>query len=56
MDAVLHVKQFLTFVNGTQVFYDNDAGRALIRLAFCKRTEILDEAPRRLLRSATRRA
>ncbi len=34
----------------TQVFYDNeDAGRHLVRFAFCKRDEVLDEAARRLL-------
>jgi len=33
----------------TQVFYDNvDAGRHLVRFAFCKRDEVLDEASRRL--------
>ncbi len=33
----------------TQVFYDNaDAGRHLVRFAFCKRDEVLDEAGRRL--------
>jgi N-succinyldiaminopimelate aminotransferase len=33
----------------TQVFYDNvDAGRSLIRFAFCKRPEILTEAAARL--------
>jgi N-succinyldiaminopimelate aminotransferase len=33
----------------TQVFYDDvDAGRHLVRFAFCKRTEVLDEAVRRL--------
>jgi N-succinyldiaminopimelate aminotransferase len=33
----------------TQVFYDNvDAGRHLVRFAFCKRPDILDEAVRRL--------
>lgn len=34
----------------TQVFYDNeDAGRHLVRFAFCKKDEVLDEACRRLL-------
>ena len=34
----------------TQVFYDNvDQGRHLIRFAFCKRDDVLDEAVRRLL-------
>jgi N-succinyldiaminopimelate aminotransferase len=33
----------------TQVFYDDhDAGRHLIRFAFCKRPEVIDEAVRRL--------
>jgi len=33
----------------TQVFYDNaDAGRHLVRFAFCKRDGVLDEASRRL--------
>jgi N-succinyldiaminopimelate aminotransferase len=33
----------------TQVFYDNkEAGRHLIRFAFCKREEVIDEAARRL--------
>jgi N-succinyldiaminopimelate aminotransferase len=32
-----------------QVFYDNlEAGRPLVRFAFCKRDEVLDEAVRRL--------
>ncbi|UWZ40256.1 pyridoxal phosphate-dependent aminotransferase [Dactylosporangium roseum] len=35
----------------TQVFYDNvDAGRRLVRFAFCKRDEVLDEAVTRLRR------
>ena len=35
----------------TQVFYDDaEAGRQLVRFAFCKRDEILDEASRRLAR------
>ncbi|UWP87372.1 pyridoxal phosphate-dependent aminotransferase [Dactylosporangium fulvum] len=35
----------------TQVFYDDvDAGRRLVRFAFCKRDEILDEAVARLRR------
>ncbi len=34
----------------TQVFYDNeDEGRHLVRFAFCKKDEVLDEAARRLL-------
>ena len=34
----------------TQVFYDDkDAGRHLVRFAFCKRDKVLDEASRRLL-------
>ncbi len=33
----------------TQVFYDNpETGRRLVRFAFCKRDEVLDEASRRL--------
>jgi len=32
----------------TSVFYDSDAGRSLVRFAFCKRPEVLDEAVRRL--------
>ncbi|WP_308036624.1 pyridoxal phosphate-dependent aminotransferase [Actinoplanes sp. DH11] len=37
----------------TQVFYDNrDAGRHLIRFAFCKRAEVIDEAVSRLKRLA----
>ncbi|MEU4425009.1 pyridoxal phosphate-dependent aminotransferase [Actinoplanes sp. NPDC024001] len=33
----------------TQVFYDHqDAGRHLVRFAFCKRAEVIDEAVRRL--------
>ncbi|GAB1645012.1 pyridoxal phosphate-dependent aminotransferase [Krasilnikovia sp. MM14-A1259] len=33
----------------TQVFYDHqDAGRRLVRFAFCKREEVIDEAARRL--------
>jgi len=33
----------------TQVFYDHaDAGRHLVRFAFCKRDDVLDEASRRL--------
>lgn len=35
----------------TQVFYDNvERGRSLIRFAFCKRDDVLDEAVRRLAR------
>jgi N-succinyldiaminopimelate aminotransferase len=37
----------------TQVFYDHpDAGRHLIRFAFCKRGEVLDEAVARLRKLA----
>lgn len=37
----------------TQVFYDHpDAGRPLVRFAFCKRDEVLDEASRRLSKLA----
>ncbi len=33
----------------TQVFYDHqEAGRHLIRFAFCKREEVIDEAAQRL--------
>ncbi|HWU23336.1 MAG TPA: pyridoxal phosphate-dependent aminotransferase [Nocardioides sp.] len=32
-----------------QVFYDTDAGDTLVRWAFCKRPEVLDEAVRRLV-------
>jgi N-succinyldiaminopimelate aminotransferase len=32
----------------SQVFYDSDAGDTLVRWAFCKRPEVLDEAVRRL--------
>ena len=33
----------------TAVFYDDpDAGRSLVRFAFCKRTEVIDEAAARL--------
>jgi N-succinyldiaminopimelate aminotransferase len=33
----------------SQVFYDDqDAGRRLVRFAFCKRDEVLDEAVSRL--------
>ena len=33
----------------TSVFYDDeDAGRHLVRFAFCKRPEVLDEAVSRL--------
>jgi N-succinyldiaminopimelate aminotransferase len=36
----------------TQVFYDHqEAGRHLIRFAFCKRLDVIDEAVRRLQRS-----
>ena len=39
----------------TQVFYDNtEAGRQLVRFAFCKRDEVLDEASRRLKRLGDR--
>jgi N-succinyldiaminopimelate aminotransferase len=37
----------------TQVFYDDvDAGRRLIRFAFCKRPEVLEEAVSRLRKLA----
>lgn len=37
----------------TQVFYDHqDAGRHLIRFAFCKREEVIDEAAQRLTKLA----
>jgi N-succinyldiaminopimelate aminotransferase len=33
----------------TQVFYDHpDEGRHLVRFAFCKRLDVIDEAARRL--------
>jgi N-succinyldiaminopimelate aminotransferase len=33
----------------TSAFYDDaDAGRTLVRFAFCKRPEVIDEAVRRL--------
>jgi N-succinyldiaminopimelate aminotransferase len=32
----------------TGVFYDSDAGWSLVRFAFCKRTEVIEEAARRL--------
>ncbi len=36
----------------TAVFYDDpDAGRTLVRFAFCKREEVIDEAARRLARA-----
>jgi N-succinyldiaminopimelate aminotransferase len=39
----------------TQVFYDDqDAGRHLIRFAFCKRDEVIDEACERLAKLAVR--
>jgi N-succinyldiaminopimelate aminotransferase len=39
----------------TSVFYDDpDAGRALVRFAFCKRDEVIDEAAARLARARTR--
>jgi N-succinyldiaminopimelate aminotransferase len=38
----------------TQVFYDHaEAGRHLIRFAFCKRDEVLNEAVGRLRKLAT---
>jgi N-succinyldiaminopimelate aminotransferase len=38
----------------SQVFYDNeDEGRHLVRFAFCKKDEVLDEACRRLLAAET---
>jgi N-succinyldiaminopimelate aminotransferase len=40
----------------TQVFYDDvDAGRPLIRFAFCKRDEVIDEACERLAKLGTER-
>jgi len=37
----------------TQVFYDHrDAGRHLIRFAFCKRADVIDEAATRLRKLA----
>jgi N-succinyldiaminopimelate aminotransferase len=32
----------------SSTFYDSDAGDSLVRFAFCKRPEVLDEALRRL--------
>ncbi|MGH2945912.1 MAG: pyridoxal phosphate-dependent aminotransferase [Solirubrobacteraceae bacterium] len=38
----------------TAVFYDDpDAGRSLVRFAFCKREDVIDEAARRLGRTST---
>jgi N-succinyldiaminopimelate aminotransferase len=38
----------------SQVFYDDrEAGRQLVRFAFCKRPEVLDEAVRRLATLST---
>jgi N-succinyldiaminopimelate aminotransferase len=38
----------------TQVFYDDrEAGRRLVRFAFCKRSDVLTEAVRRLRGSAS---
>ena len=35
----------------TEVFYDDkEAGRPLVRFAFCKRPEVIDEAVKRLAR------
>jgi N-succinyldiaminopimelate aminotransferase len=39
----------------SRVFYDSSAGDTLVRFAFCKRLEILDEALRRLQAVADRR-
>jgi N-succinyldiaminopimelate aminotransferase len=37
----------------TQVFYDDwEAGRRLVRFAFCKREDVIDEAAARLRRLA----
>ena len=36
----------------TGVFYDSDAGRSLVRFAFCKREAVIDEAARRLAAKA----
>jgi N-succinyldiaminopimelate aminotransferase len=36
----------------TGVFYDSDAGDRLVRFAFCKREEVIDEAARRLAAKA----
>lgn len=36
----------------TGVFYDPDAGRSLVRFAFCKREAVIDEAAARLVRAA----
>ncbi len=33
----------------TQVFYDSDAGRQLVRWAFCKETDVIEEGLRRLV-------
>jgi N-succinyldiaminopimelate aminotransferase len=35
----------------TQGFYDSDAGRMLVRWAFCKRPEVIQEALARLTRA-----
>jgi N-succinyldiaminopimelate aminotransferase len=40
----------------TSVFYDSDAGDALVRFAFCKRDEVIDEAAARLSAVAYRPA
>ena len=36
----------------TGVFYDSDAGDHLVRFAFCKREEVIDEAARKLASGA----
>jgi N-succinyldiaminopimelate aminotransferase len=37
----------------TSVFYDDEeAGRSLVRFAFCKRADVIDEAARRLAAAA----
>ena len=36
----------------TSVFYDSDAGRSLVRFAFCKREDVIDEAARKLAENA----
>jgi N-succinyldiaminopimelate aminotransferase len=38
----------------SSAFYDSDAGDDLVRFAFCKRPEVLDEAVRRMTGSAVR--
>jgi N-succinyldiaminopimelate aminotransferase len=64
VSAVTRVKQFLTFVNAgplqpavavalasPALFYDDvEAGRRIVRFAFCKRPAVLGEAAARLRR------